>query len=339
MKSIIDKYKKIRKLNSLSKSYKGKYAFVGIGNHSLNNLYPVLHYLNVDLKYIVSKSEDTARSIDANYFSIEGTNDFNKVLDDPEISGVFICTNPSSHFSLVKSALKRNKNVFVEKPPCQNLQELNEIIEIEKKSKAKVIVGFQKRYAPVFLKMKKYINSGYYKLTYNTGMYPEGDALTDLFIHPIDLINYLFGKPEIVSVMNSGNNKTILLHTKHDNGILGTVELSTENWWARAKETLIYNSSKYIFETVNTQKLLRLDKPKAIAGIPLEKINTPVISQTILYEQNQFLPLVQNNELYSAGYYNEIKTFLNICENHSNKNLSGLQDIVNTYITIDEISR
>ncbi|HXK82645.1 MAG TPA: Gfo/Idh/MocA family oxidoreductase [Bacteroidales bacterium] len=339
MKSIIDKYKKIRKLNSLSKSYKGKYAFVGIGNHSLNNLYPVLHYLNVDLKYIVSKSEDTARSIDANYFSIEGTNDFNKVLDDPEISGVFICTNPSSHFSLVKSALKRNKNVFVEKPPCQNLQELNEIIEIEKNSKAKVIVGFQKRYAPVFLKMKKYINSGYYKLTYNTGMYPEGDALTDLFIHPIDLINYLFGKPEIVSVMNSGNNKTILLHTKHDNGILGTVELSTENWWARAKETLIYNSSKYIFETVNTQKLLRLDKPKAIAGIPLEKINTPVISQTILYEQNQFLPLVQNNELYSAGYYNEIKTFLNICENHSNKNLSGLQDIVNTYITIDEISR
>ncbi len=339
MKSIIDKYKKIRKLNSLSKSYKGKYAFVGIGNHSLNNLYPVLHYLNVDLKYIVSKSEDTARSIDANYFSIEGTNDFNKVLDDPEISGVFICTNPSSHFSLVKSALKRNKNVFVEKPPCQNLQELNEIIEIEKNSKAKVIVGFQKRYAPVFLKMKKYINSGYYKLTYNTGMYPEGDALTDLFIHPIDLINYLFGKPEIVSVMNSGNNKTILLHTKHDNGILGTVELSTENWWARAKETLIYNSSKYIFETVNTQKLLRLDKPKAIAGIPLEKINTPVISQTILYEQNQFLPLVQNNELYSAGYYNEIKTFLNICENHSNKNLSGLQDIVNTYITIDKISR
>lgn len=339
MNAIIQKYKKLRKIKTITKSYSGKYAFVGIGNHSLNNLYPILNYLNVDLKYIVSKSEDTVKAIEANYKGIEGTNDYYKVLNDPEITGVFICTNPSAHFNLVKSALEKNKNVFVEKPPCLNLQELKELIEIEKKSQGKVLVGFQKRYAPVYTKIKRFINSGYYSFIYQTGKYPEGNALTDLFIHPIDLINYLFGKTEIVSVMNLDNNKTLLLHTKHDNGIVGTLELTTENWWAKAKETLMYNSSKYIFETINTQKLSRIDKPKLIAGVPIEKIKSPKISNTLLYEQNSFLPLAQHNELYSAGYYNELEAFLNMCEKRSNSNLSGLEYLVNTYITIDEISK
>jgi virulence factor len=339
MKAIIEKYKKLRKIKTITKSYSGKYAFVGIGNHSLNNLYPILNYLNVDLKYIVSKSEDTVKAIEANFNGIEGTTDLNKVIEDPEIIGVFICTNPAAHFSLVKAALEKHKNVFVEKPPCLNLQELKELIEIENKSQGKVLVGFQKRYAPVYNKIKRFINSGYYSFVYQTGKYPEGDVLNDLFIHPIDLINYLFGKTKIVSKIKLNNNKTILLHTKHDNGIVGAIELTTENWWARANESLNYNSEKYIFETTNTQKLIRTDKPKTIAGIPIEKIKTPVISQAILYEQNSFLPVAQNNELYSAGYYNEIEAFLNMCEKSSNNNLSGLQDIVETFITIDEISK
>ena len=56
MNAIIERYKKIRKKGVLSKKYKEKYAFVGIGNHSINNLYPVLNYLNVDIKYIIVKS-------------------------------------------------------------------------------------------------------------------------------------------------------------------------------------------------------------------------------------------------------------------------------------------
>lgn len=62
---LIARYKHLRSVRQLSQSYKGKYAFVGIGNHSTNNLYPVLDYLHVGLKYICCKSPDKLPLIEA----------------------------------------------------------------------------------------------------------------------------------------------------------------------------------------------------------------------------------------------------------------------------------
>lgn len=56
IKNIIERYKHIRSFRMLRQSYKSKYAFVGIGNHSTNNLYPVINYLHIPLKYICCKS-------------------------------------------------------------------------------------------------------------------------------------------------------------------------------------------------------------------------------------------------------------------------------------------
>ena len=50
IKNIIERYKRIRSMRQLKQIYGGNYAFVGIGNHSTNNLYPVLNYLHVPLK-------------------------------------------------------------------------------------------------------------------------------------------------------------------------------------------------------------------------------------------------------------------------------------------------
>lgn len=54
IKNIIERYKRVRSMRQLKQKYGGNYAFVGIGNHSTNNLYPVLNYLHVPLKYICS---------------------------------------------------------------------------------------------------------------------------------------------------------------------------------------------------------------------------------------------------------------------------------------------
>ena len=56
IKNIIERYKHIRSIKQLQQVPKGMYAFVGFGNHSTSNLYPVLGYLHVPLKYICCKS-------------------------------------------------------------------------------------------------------------------------------------------------------------------------------------------------------------------------------------------------------------------------------------------
>ena len=57
---IINRYKRLRTEQYLCRTYRNDYAFVGMGQHALTNLYPVLHHLGVPLKYICVRSERKA---------------------------------------------------------------------------------------------------------------------------------------------------------------------------------------------------------------------------------------------------------------------------------------
>ena len=337
--SAIKKYSTIRKKKLLSVHFKNKYAFVGIGNHSINNLYPVLNYLHVPIKYIITHTEETAETINQSDWNIQATNNYDVALNDPEIAGIIISASPNSHFKLAKKALEHNKNVFVEKPPCNIINELKELIEIEKKSQGTVLCGLQKRYTPAYNILKKEMKGiQHYSLRYCTGAYPEGDEIMDLYIHPMDIVYYLFGEGEIKSILNSAS--TIFIQTKHKNGIIGTLELSTGYSWETAIESLTVNTRKRIYELNTTAELLYKSKPEIIKNIPLEKVfkYTPEIK--VLFNQNSFLPVLQHNNLYTHGFYSELESFINICENGNLKqNKSDLNSIVPTYLFLDEVKK
>ena len=64
---LIKKYKDLRTERFLGEVCTRKYAFVGMGQHSLSNLYPMLDYLKVPLKYICVTSERKAELISAKF--------------------------------------------------------------------------------------------------------------------------------------------------------------------------------------------------------------------------------------------------------------------------------
>ena len=339
MKSIIDLYKRHRKYKLLSSSLKKQYAFIGIGNHSLNNLYPVLDYLHVPLKYIVSENQQTANCLNTTTWHCIPTNDYNIVLNDPSIEGIFISASPNSHYELIKKALENNKNVFVEKPPCQTLEELRHLISIQQKTGNNVQVGLQKRYAPSIALLKKKINNiDHYTFSYTTGAYPEGNAIIELFIHPIDLVVYLFGEAEIKSILR--NKETLLIHLLHKNGTAGSLELSTGYSWQEAKEQLTIVTKKDIYELKNLSELLCRNKPITIGNIPAEKILKFIPKTETLFNQNMFLPINQHNNLYINGFYSEIEMFIMACENNNfTSNKSELTSLLNTYRLLESINK
>lgn len=341
MENLINKLKRARTINFIQNKYSGRFAFVGIGNHSINNIYPVLNYLHADLKYVVTKSEQTAKAVDENFNEVRGTNNYEMVLNDPEISGVLISANPKSHFELVKQALLKNKNVFIEKPPCSTQDELQELIDIEDKSNSFVLVGLQKRYAPLYIKLGKYTKStSYYNYRYIVGNYPEGDALLDLFIHPLDVVSNFFGPAKILSlqkIVKTKGSQTYLIHLAHEKGVIGNLELSSDYWWSKSYESMFVNTDKHYLESKNTEELVSIPKPVTIFSVPLEKIKSPKFQETILYHQNNFLPSREQNQIYSSGYFNEIQCFLDLCEGRKTSNRSTLKSVLNTYKLIDEI--
>ena len=316
----------------LRQTYQYQYAFAGMGQHSLTNLYPVLHYLGVPLKYICVTSEKKAHLIEEK-FRVKATTSLDKILKDEAVKGVFASASPSAHFSIASQVLKSGKSLFIEKPPCQSLSELDRLIALQQQYGSPVaMVALQKRYAPAVQLLKQRLHKERlinYNLHYLTGAYPEGDALLDLYIHPLDLVCHLFGKPKTIAIQQVAND-TYLLMLQHPH-IVGTLELSTAYTWISAEESLKVCTHSGLYNLLQMEELTFSPNSSSLLGVPIEKIKPRYKTVEYLYTRNNFAPILTNNQVYSQGFFNEISAFVASVEDGTDNVLTGLQSVRNTY--------
>jgi len=338
IQQLINRYKRMRTERYLNETYRCQYAFVGMGQHSLTNLYPVLHYLQVPLKYICVTSERKARLIERKFKGIKATTRLEDVLNDEDVKGVLVAASPGAHFSIASRVLQSGKSLFIEKPPCHSVAQLKALIAMQQTSGSGVaMVGLQQRYAPAVQKLKHRLKGERllnYDLHYLTGAYPEGNALLDLYIHPIDLATWLFGKAEIVSYLEIDEHSYILM-LRHQH-IVGTVELSTCHSWQDARQSLTVHTRSGSYHLGQCEELSFVPKQTVIAGVPIEKLLTRRQSVEYLYRHNSFSPTIANNSIYTQGFFQEITTFVNAVEGKKANVLTDLQSVVPTLKLIDE---
>ena len=339
IQQLINRYKRMRTERYLNQTYKCQYAFVGMGQHSLTNLYPVLHYLQVPLKYICVTSERKARLIEQKFKGIKATTRLDDILNDKVVKGIFVAASPSAHFSIASRVLQSGKSLFIEKPPCQSLEQLQELIELQREFGSRVaMVGLQQRYAPAVQTLKRRLKGEQhlnYDLHYLTGAYPEGNALLDLYIHPIDLATWLFGKAEIVSYLEIDEHSYILM-LRHQH-IVGTIELSTCHSWQDARQSLTVHTRSGSYHLAQCEVLSFVPKQAAIEGVPIEKLLTRRQSVEYLYRHNSFSPTIANNSIYTQGFFQEVSTFVYAVEGKKANVLTDLQSVEPTLKLIDKI--
>jgi virulence factor len=339
IQELINRYKRMRTERFLRQTYQYQYAFVGMGQHSLTNLYPVLHYLGVPLKYICVASERKAGLIERKFPDVKATTSLDEILQDEAIKGIFVSASPSAHFSLASQILRGGKSLFIEKPPCQALEELDTLIDLQRIHGSPVaMVGLQKRYAPAVQLLKQRLRKAHlisYDLHYLTGAYPEGDALLDLYIHPLDLACHLFGQPEILTCRKVAKDSFILM-LQHPH-IVGTLELSTAYTWTAAKESLKVCTHSGIYHLSQMEELTFTPTSSTAFGIPVEKLHTHHETKEILCQRNNFTPLLASNQIYSQGYFNEMETFVNAVEGRNYTVATDIKTIRGTYQLINEI--
>ena len=338
IQQLIDRYKRLRAERFLAQTYQCPYAFIGMGQHSLTNLYPVLHYLGVPLKYICVTSESKAMLIEKKY-RIKATTSLDMIMNDDEVKGVFLSASPSAHFSLASQLLKSGKSLFIEKPPCQSLQELDALIDQQRLYGSPVaMIGLQKRYAPAVQILLKRLRKEHlisYGLHFLTGNYPEGNALIDLFIHPLDLVTFLFGKPEIIACQQVAPASYILMF-QHPH-IVGTLELSTSYTWTTAEESLKVCTSSGVYRLSQMEELTFESKSSTILGIPIDKVHKYNKSIEHLYVRNNFIPILPNNQVYTQGFFNELQAFVNAVEGRKETIFSSIEATRETYRLIEKL--
>lgn len=334
---LIERYKQRRKQTWLNeaKSLTGKYAFVGVGSHSLSNLYPVLDFKGVGLKYIHSRTLKNAADLAARYPNCKGTSSLDEILKDPEIEGVFVCTHPSVHFEITKAVLKAGKHCFVEKPPCSNLSELEELISLQ--GDRQVVVGFQKLYGQVANLLRSNLKDVVsYNYVFQTGAYPEGDPVKDLFIHPISLVSSLFGEVKNVQVMRSKGTWSVQI--EHTPGVVGQLNLSIDHDWSNASERIEVNTEAASYYSDSVYDLRRQAHSKKVFGVPVEKaFKKPVMVEQLLNEMG-FVPMAENNSLFIQGYAGEIDVFLKLSSSRKAENYSSLKSCKPIFELLEKLS-
>ena len=83
------------------------------------------------------------------------------MLEDESLDAIFVVTRHATHADLVCRALETGKAVFVEKPLALTAEELDRITEvIAKTGNDRLMVGFNRRFAPMLTKMKAALRPG-----------------------------------------------------------------------------------------------------------------------------------------------------------------------------------
>ena len=342
--NIIDRYRRIRSMRELQYTYTQQYALVGFGNHCANNLLPVIQYLQLPLKYICCTSEKKAELISQKYKGVKGTTSLQDILLDDTVSGVFVVAHPHSHFQIATEVIKAGKSLFIEKPPCEDKRELKALTDTVKLYGSQhIVVGLQRRFAPATQILKKRLKGDskrHYYYSYLTGLYPEGDTLLDLFIHPLDYVTFLFGEAKIKSldiIRSRDGAQTLFLILEHQD-IVGMLELSTDYSWQEAQEQLNISTDKGLYVLNKMEQLDFTPRRSTVLGIPLEKVFPNNITTICLYGRNNFVPTIGNNQIVSQGFFSEIKTFANMVENMYDTNHDlGLESVRHVYSLITEI--
>lgn len=131
-------------------------AFIGAGSYAQGSLLP---NLPSDLGRIgvMSNSGTTSKRV-AERFGFEFcTADEKDILENAKINTVFIATRHDSHASYAAKALARNKHVFLEKPVALNADELKTVMAARSGSSGQLMVGFNRRFAPLATEMRKHL--------------------------------------------------------------------------------------------------------------------------------------------------------------------------------------
>ena len=266
-------------------------GFIGAGNYAARVLIPAFKEAGTKLHTLsTSGGLNSVIHGSKNEFHKAST-DTDAMLENSEINTVAVVTQHNSHARFVSKALNQGKNVFVEKPLAINLEQLEEVREsynaqIEAGKGARLMVGFNRRFAPQVKKMKELLSAvsepKAFIMTINAGSIPAdhwtqdnevgGGRIIGEACHFVDLMLFLAGS-EIVSVHARRMGDTDAVDVTADkaaitlgfaDGSLGTIHYYANGAASFPKERV---------EAFAAGKVLQLDNFRKLKGFGWKGFN------------------------------------------------------------------
>lgn len=219
---------------------------LGAGNFAMSTLLPAFNHVGgVEMIGVCAANGSHARHAAERFGFQYCTTNEDTVINDPATNTVVIATRHHLHADQVLAALAAGKHVFCEKPLCLNEIDLEKIIHAHETSSRSLLlmVGFNRRFAPLALKMKAFLKTMkeplalHYRV--NAGFIgrdhwvndPEqgGGRILGEVCHFVDFLTFLAGSLPIeveaksVSSFEQNPEENVIISLRFANGSQGTI--------------------------------------------------------------------------------------------------------------------
>lgn len=259
-----------------------RFAVVGVSIHGRRHVEGIINNKNSVLTAICDTNEETLKEV-SQLYGIENTyTDYNELVNKDLIDAVCIVTPDQIHREMVVKFLSEGIDVLCEKPLALTREDCEAILEAEKNSTAKLMVGQVCRKTPGFIKAKQIVDEGLIgELLFVESEYAHDYSdmplhwrndkekprhpVTGGGCHAVDLLRWIAGDP--VEAFGYSNKKVLGDHwpcddtaiavLKFPNDIMGKVYVSTGCKRNYTMRTVLYGTKGTVI-TDNTSPHLTL---------------------------------------------------------------------------------
>jgi predicted dehydrogenase len=190
---------------------KASVGFIGSGNYAVSVLIPAFQKAGAHLLGVASRAGVSGVYAGKKFGFEKVATSADLVINDANINAVVVATQHDSHADYVEQGLLAKKHLYVEKPLCLTMVQLNQISAlyagIDHSSRPNLMVGFNRRFAPHIQKIKALLGSASTPkslvMTVNAGRIDGSHWTQDSQVgggriigeacHFIDLMRYLTG--------------------------------------------------------------------------------------------------------------------------------------------------
>ncbi len=191
--------------------------------------------------------------------AVRRTQDFDEMLDDPQLDAVAVVTPVATHYDLAMRALEAGKHVFVEKPLASSAGEARELIRTAQERDLVLMPGHTFLYSPSVNRIRDLIASGELGNIYfismsrvNLGIHQSDvSVIWDLGPHDFSILLYWLGERprRMVSMGRAcvmpGQEDVAFINCEFGSGAVAHIELA---WLAPSKlrRTTVVGSRKMV---------------------------------------------------------------------------------------------
>lgn len=231
-----------------------KVGVVGLGNIAHIAELPALSEIkNVEIVAVFDISQESVDIAMSKYKILKGFTSFDEFIKE-DMDCAFVLTPKQTHHEYVIRLLDRGLDVFTEKPLALTLKESKEMVEAAEKNNKFLMVGLNRRYAPVYQKVKEQ-----YKdkrpdvvIAQKNRNGTEYRATLENAIHVIDIMRWLCGEAVSVEAQSIFTNPEyedlVTAQIKFDSGSVGMLVASrTAGQWIEKLDVYGDYNSAFVY--------------------------------------------------------------------------------------------